>query len=185
MYAGGVESASALVRRGEAAPRDFMLLSGYSGWGPWQLQQELRGGTWLPVAASQAVIMDCLQGGGRPQYHTRYHSQLGSHPRCAQHRTGPLLVPRAWHAWLHAALKALLAPQPCVVHQGPTVRCLAPRFPRCRVAGLESRPGGGIPPGRHQCGTQLRGGEAHVLAAGAVAGGHRAADAGHAVTAGS
>lgn len=66
VYAGGVESASALVRRGEASPRDFMLLSGYSGWGPWQLQQELRGGTWLPVAASQAVIMDCLRGrGGR------------------------------------------------------------------------------------------------------------------------
>ncbi len=64
VYAGGVESASALVRRGEASPRDFMLLSGYSGWGPWQLQQELRGGTWLPVAASQAVIMDCLQGEG-------------------------------------------------------------------------------------------------------------------------
>lgn len=62
VYAGGVESASALVRRGEASPRDFMLLSGYSGWGPWQLQQELRGGTWLPVAASQGVIMDCLQG---------------------------------------------------------------------------------------------------------------------------
>ncbi|KAL4451521.1 hypothetical protein ABPG75_007183 [Micractinium tetrahymenae] len=61
VYAGGVESASALVRRGEASPRDFMLLSGYSGWGPWQLQQELRSGTWLPVAASQAVIMDCLQ----------------------------------------------------------------------------------------------------------------------------
>lgn len=61
VYAGGVESASALVRRGEASPKDFMLLSGYSGWGPWQLQQELRGGTWLPVAASQAVIMDCLK----------------------------------------------------------------------------------------------------------------------------
>jgi hypothetical protein len=39
VYAGGVESASELVRRGEASPHDFMLLSGYSGWGPWQLQQ--------------------------------------------------------------------------------------------------------------------------------------------------
>lgn len=39
VYAGGVESASELVRRGDAAPQDFMLLSGYSGWGPWQLQQ--------------------------------------------------------------------------------------------------------------------------------------------------
>ncbi|KAL4856260.1 hypothetical protein ACK3TF_003383 [Chlorella vulgaris] len=61
VYAGGVESASELVRRGDAAPQDFMLLSGYSGWGPWQLQQELRAGTWIPVAASQTVIMDCLK----------------------------------------------------------------------------------------------------------------------------
>ncbi|PSC74897.1 hypothetical protein C2E20_1753 [Micractinium conductrix] len=61
VYAGGVEAASALVRRGEASPKEFMLLSGYSGWGPWQLQAELRQGTWLPVAASQAVIMDCLR----------------------------------------------------------------------------------------------------------------------------
>jgi hypothetical protein len=38
-----------------------MLLAGYSGWGPWQLQRELRAGTWLPVAASQAVIMDVLK----------------------------------------------------------------------------------------------------------------------------
>lgn len=61
VFAGGVESASELVRRGEASPKDFMLLSGYSGWGPGQLQQELRSGTWIPVAASQAVIMDCLK----------------------------------------------------------------------------------------------------------------------------
>lgn len=106
MFAGGVESAAELVRRREADPREFMLLAGYSGWGPWQLQrvsggrwvdgasahaalcgmpaapsrvarlycpscpvqcadpfpQELRAGTWLPVAASQAVIMDVLKG---------------------------------------------------------------------------------------------------------------------------
>lgn len=61
VFAGGVESASELVRRGEASPQDFMLLAGYSGWGAQQLQQELQAGTWLVVAASQAVITDCLQ----------------------------------------------------------------------------------------------------------------------------
>ncbi len=39
MFAGGVESAAELVRRREADPREFMLLAGYSGWGPWQLQR--------------------------------------------------------------------------------------------------------------------------------------------------
>ena len=62
VFAGGVESASEMVRRGEASPHDFMLLAGYSGWGPGQLAQELAEGTWLVVAASQAVILDCLQG---------------------------------------------------------------------------------------------------------------------------
>jgi len=39
VFAGGVESAAELVRRREADPREFMLLAGYSGWGPWQLQR--------------------------------------------------------------------------------------------------------------------------------------------------
>lgn len=63
VFAGGVESASELVRAGEADAKEFMLLAGYSGWGPWQLAHELAGGTWLPIATSQPVIMDILKGG--------------------------------------------------------------------------------------------------------------------------
>lgn len=55
VYAGGVESASELVRRGEASPSDFMLLSGYSGWGPWQLQQVRRAGAGQQAAGASRV----------------------------------------------------------------------------------------------------------------------------------
>ena len=62
VYAGGVESASELVRGGEAQPGDFRLLAGYSGWGAGQLQQELREGTWWVVAASPDLTLDLLAG---------------------------------------------------------------------------------------------------------------------------
>lgn len=57
VFAGGVESASELVRRGEASPKDFMLLSGYSGWGPGQLQQV---GSCCRTAAAPAVLLQLL-----------------------------------------------------------------------------------------------------------------------------
>ena len=62
VYAGGVESASELVRGGEAEPGDFRLLAGYSGWGAGQLRQELRDGTWWVVAASPDLTLDLLRG---------------------------------------------------------------------------------------------------------------------------
>lgn len=60
LYAGGVESASELVRSSRAAPQEFKLLAGYSGWGPWQLHSELQAGTWWTVAASQQLILDIV-----------------------------------------------------------------------------------------------------------------------------
>ena len=54
VFAGGVESAAELVRRREADPREFMLLAGYSGWGPWQLQR-VSGRRWGLAAAGQVV----------------------------------------------------------------------------------------------------------------------------------
>ena len=65
IYAGGVEAASDLVRRGEAAPSEFRLLAGYSGWGPGQLAREIAEGSWYVVAASHALILQCLQESGQ------------------------------------------------------------------------------------------------------------------------
>ena len=62
VYAGGVESASELVRLRQAAPQEFRLLAGYSGWGPWQLQSELASGLWWVVAASHELILELLTG---------------------------------------------------------------------------------------------------------------------------
>ena len=46
-------------------PPPIHLSYARSGWGPWQLASELVEGAWLVVAASQAVIMDCLKGEAR------------------------------------------------------------------------------------------------------------------------
>ena len=61
VYAGGVTSASELIRLGLARPEEFKLLAGYSGWGPYQLQREIESGSWWVVAASHTLILDCLR----------------------------------------------------------------------------------------------------------------------------
>jgi len=39
-------------------PRDFRLVLGYAGWGPGQLEGELREGVWLPSPADLSLILD-------------------------------------------------------------------------------------------------------------------------------
>lgn len=45
------------VMRGEG-PREFRMVIGYSGWGPGQLESEIRDGAWLPAAVDPTLIFD-------------------------------------------------------------------------------------------------------------------------------
>lgn len=52
------DKARELVRNGQATQDDFMLIAGYTGWGPGQLQSELdRGGAWILGAADQGLLL--------------------------------------------------------------------------------------------------------------------------------
>lgn len=53
----GDASALVAVMRGQG-PRDFRLLIGYAGWGPGQLEGEVRAGGWLPTALDSALVFD-------------------------------------------------------------------------------------------------------------------------------
>lgn len=46
----------AVVRGG--APHDFRLVLGYAGWGPGQLESELKEGVWLPAAWDPALVFE-------------------------------------------------------------------------------------------------------------------------------
>lgn len=41
-----IKDAAAAVRAGRAAPRDFRFFARYAGWGPGQLQREVKAGVW-------------------------------------------------------------------------------------------------------------------------------------------
>ncbi|MBL8681393.1 MAG: YqgE/AlgH family protein [Myxococcales bacterium] len=41
-----------------AEPRDFYLLLGYAGWGPMQLEREVREGAWLPCELDEELLFD-------------------------------------------------------------------------------------------------------------------------------
>jgi len=50
------EAVRAIVHGDE--PRDFRLLLGYAGWGPGQLEAELKEGVWLPGPAEPSLIFE-------------------------------------------------------------------------------------------------------------------------------
>lgn len=57
-----IDVAKTLVASGEADKDDFLLVVGYCGWGPGQLQDELdRGGTWTMAAADQRTLLGELR----------------------------------------------------------------------------------------------------------------------------
>jgi putative transcriptional regulator len=53
----GDASALAAILRGEA-PQDFRLVVGYAGWGPGQLEAEVRAGSWLPTPVDASLVFD-------------------------------------------------------------------------------------------------------------------------------
>lgn len=52
--------AKLLVERGEAKPNDFVIFSGYVGWAPNKLKEELERGNWFMVATDSKSISDLL-----------------------------------------------------------------------------------------------------------------------------
>ncbi|OBS08136.1 YqgE/AlgH family protein [Acidihalobacter prosperus] len=47
---------AAMARDGE--PRDAMVLLGYAGWGPGQLEAELTGNAWLTLPAEESILFE-------------------------------------------------------------------------------------------------------------------------------
>jgi putative transcriptional regulator len=39
-------------------PQGLVTLVGYAGWGPWQLENEIKAGAWLPTDVNPAVVFD-------------------------------------------------------------------------------------------------------------------------------
>lgn len=57
VYLGGVHGVADALERGVANTLDVKLLTRYAGWGPGQLEEEIKAGVWIVAAASRDVIM--------------------------------------------------------------------------------------------------------------------------------
>jgi len=60
VYQGSVRNAAQMVLGGEVASSDFQLISGYSGWAPYQLAAELQDESWHLISASRDVILSSM-----------------------------------------------------------------------------------------------------------------------------
>jgi putative transcriptional regulator len=61
---------------GEPDPKRRMVLLGYSGWGPGQLEGEIAAGAWLPVPLDESVLFDVAL----PERWERAYALLGLTP---------------------------------------------------------------------------------------------------------
>jgi putative transcriptional regulator len=61
---------------GQPDPKRRMVLLGYSGWGPGQLEGEIAAGAWLPVPLDESVLFDVAL----PQRWERAYALLGLTP---------------------------------------------------------------------------------------------------------
>ena len=57
LFAGGIEGARQLVKKGAAQPKDFNFYTRYAGWGPGQLESEVKAGVWYVAASSPSFIL--------------------------------------------------------------------------------------------------------------------------------
>lgn len=57
VYLGGVHGLADALQCGKANTSDVKLLTRYAGWGPGQLEEEVKAGVWIVAAASRDIIM--------------------------------------------------------------------------------------------------------------------------------
>jgi putative transcriptional regulator len=63
VYVGGIKGVGKALEDGDATALDVKLLTRYAGWGPGQLEEEVRRGVWIVAAASRDVIMGRYEPG--------------------------------------------------------------------------------------------------------------------------
>ena len=64
-------------------PKGVMGLAGYAGWAPSQLENEIRGGSWLPTDADPAIVFDVP----REEMWQRAYERMGTTPIAFTTRT--------------------------------------------------------------------------------------------------
>jgi len=90
-----------LVAIGIAKKEDFMVLAGFCGWGPGQLQSELdRGGSWTMVAVDRTSLLKALgsqpkTGDGTQQWEQLFKTSTGKDPGSAQNAADDAVL-RHW-----------------------------------------------------------------------------------------
>jgi putative transcriptional regulator len=64
-------------------PRGLITLMGYAGWGPWQLEDEIKAGAWLPTDVTAEVVFETVPG----ELWARAYQRIGASPMAFTTRT--------------------------------------------------------------------------------------------------
>ncbi len=68
---------------GGQVPRELITLMGYAGWGPWQLENEIKSGAWLPTDVSADIVF----GAPPAELWARAYHRVGTSPIAFTSRT--------------------------------------------------------------------------------------------------
>ncbi len=71
-----------LIASGQVPP-DLITLMGYAGWGPWQLENEIKQGAWLPTDVTPEIVF----GTPRAELWARAYQRVGASPMSFTSRT--------------------------------------------------------------------------------------------------
>jgi len=68
---------------GSRPPRGLITLVGYAGWAPWQLENEIKVGAWLPTDVTPDIVFDTPPG----ELWARAYQRVGASPMSFNTRT--------------------------------------------------------------------------------------------------
>ena len=71
-----------LIASGQVPP-GLITLMGYAGWGPWQLENEIKTGAWLPTDVTADIVFETPPG----ELWTRAYQRVGASPMAFMGRT--------------------------------------------------------------------------------------------------
>jgi len=84
IFLGGMESAMQLVNEGNSDPKEYKFFARYAGWGPGQLEAEVKRGTWYCAACAKELVLKPVIQLPKPLWREILELMGGEYAECSR-----------------------------------------------------------------------------------------------------